>query len=148
MHIKFQQSRHKFHVNEPVVVVRGNLEVSSFSSPIETERNLGWQVCPKVPSSLSNQESIHPVHEFQRHCLIGSDRSLTLFVIIWSEMIPDTMWEPISAPFSITHTDKSVPFSSDNCFKRIAADKLAGPPPTWQHLWAWMQQKGYKYSYK
>jgi hypothetical protein len=37
---------------------------------------------------------------------------------------------PTSAPFSRTQTDKSVSFSRQSCFNRIAADKPAGPAPT------------------
>ena len=45
-------------------------------------------------------------------------------------MAPDKMCAPGSEPFSKTTTETSLPFSSANCFKRMAADKPAGPPPT------------------
>ena len=43
---------------------------------------------------------------------------------------PDRMCAPSSPPFSSTQTDTSWPFSAASCFRRIAADKPAGPPPT------------------
>jgi hypothetical protein len=39
---------------------------------------------------------------------------------------------PGSAPFSSTTTRISLPFSCSNCFRRIAALRPAGPPPTIQ----------------
>jgi len=39
---------------------------------------------------------------------------------------PDRMWAPISEPFSIRQTE----ISGESCFRRIAAARPAGPPPT------------------
>src|SRR5262245_20895750 len=47
-----------------------------------------------------------------------------------SSTAPDRMWAPISAPFSITQTEISWPSSADSCFRRIAALRPDGPPPT------------------
>src|SRR6201996_5014009 len=43
---------------------------------------------------------------------------------------PDRICAPISEPFSSTQTPSSTPFSAARCFRRIAADRPAGPPPT------------------
>ena len=47
-----------------------------------------------------------------------------------SSTAPDRMWAPISAPFSITQTETSWPSSAASCFRRIAALRPDGPPPT------------------
>ena len=47
-----------------------------------------------------------------------------------SKTAPERIWAPISAPFSMTQTDVSRPFSAASCFRRIAAERPAGPPPT------------------
>ena len=43
---------------------------------------------------------------------------------------PDRMWAPISDPFSSTATLTSAPAAAAFCFRRMAADRPAGPPPT------------------
>jgi electron-transferring-flavoprotein dehydrogenase len=43
---------------------------------------------------------------------------------------PERMCAPISDAFSMTHTPISLPRSAASCFRRIAADRPAGPPPT------------------
>lgn len=44
---------------------------------------------------------------------------------------PERMWAPMSPAFSRRRTRKSsFPASFESCFRRIAAERPAGPPPT------------------
>ena len=47
-----------------------------------------------------------------------------------SSTAPERMWAPISDPFSTTQTETSWPCSAASCFRRIAAARPEGPPPT------------------
>ncbi|GIW56984.1 MAG: hypothetical protein KatS3mg082_3388 [Nitrospiraceae bacterium] len=47
-----------------------------------------------------------------------------------SRTAPERMCAPTSEPFSSTTIERSVPFASASCFRRIAAVSPAGPAPT------------------
>ena len=47
-----------------------------------------------------------------------------------SSTAPDKICAPTSLPFSIKQTSIDLPSSAARCFRRIAADRPDGPPPT------------------
>ena len=102
----------------------------SYQPVMKTKTSLLASVCSGAPFSFQsgiNSSSAWYGRGKQRISQFHKPQACIPFNTLVSKTLPDNMWRPTSAPFSTTHTLKSLPDSAHCCLIRMAAARPAGP---------------------